>query len=332
MWHTQVGWLLFATVAASAVASAQEQRVEPFDILIRGGTIVDGTGNPWFLGDLAIRGDRIAALGRIGPDAVARRQIDARGLVVAPGFIDMHSHSDMTLFEDGSAPAKVRQGVTTEILGEDTSGGPAKGKRAAGTARRGGSTKTWTTLGGYFDALESHGIAVNVASYAGLGTLLQCVAGHKLDRPDGSELEEMKQLLEEAMRDGALGLSTMLSSARELSVTTDDLVALCEVVHRHGGLYSTHIRSEGTGVFDAVKEAIDIGRRAKVPVDIIHLKIADQVFWGRMGEIVALFEQRDPKGSTFRPMSILIHAATTTWSASSRPGRIKGARSRSSPG
>ena len=129
--------------------------------------------------------------------------------------------------------------------------------------KHGGATLTWTTLGGYFDTLERQGIAVNVASYVGLGTLLECVQGDSLDRPDGERLEEMKGLLDEAMRDGAIGLATMLASPRELAVTTDDLVVLCQVVKRHGGLFSSHIRNEGTEVFDAVKEAISVGRRAR---------------------------------------------------------------------
>jgi N-acyl-D-aspartate/D-glutamate deacylase len=294
--HIQLGWLVLVAAAAGPVALAQERQTEPFDILIRGGTIVDGTGNPWFAGDVAIRGDRIAAVGRLAAEQGALRTIDAHGLAVAPGFIDMHSHSDMVLFEDGGSPSKIRQGVTTEILGEDTSAGPSTGKRAPRTVKQGGTARSWTRLSGYFDALESQGIAVNVASYAGLGTLLECILGQNRDRPDSSQLSEMKQLLDEAMTDGALGLATMLAGARELSVTTDDLVALCEVVHRHGGIYSTHMRSEGYGVFDAVKEAIDIGRKAQVPVDIIHLKIADQALWGRMAEIVALFEQARAEG------------------------------------
>ena len=155
---------------------------------------------------------------------------------------------------------------------------------------------SWTTLGGYFDALEARGISVNVASYAGLGTLLGCVQGDSLARPDRAGLEAMKDLLDEAMRDGAIGLSTMLASPRELAVTTDDIVELAAVVRRRGGLYSSHIRNEGTEVFAAVKEAIDVGRRAGVPVDIIHLKIADQSLWHRMGEIVALIEQARREG------------------------------------
>ncbi len=290
MRHSSLLLALLAFAATASLAAAQRQPREVYDILIRGGAIVDGTGNPWFQGDLAIKGDRIAAMGQLGSDAAATRVIDAQGLVVAPGFIDIHSHSDMTLFEDGDAQSKIRQGVTTEILGEETSGGPSQGMRPPRVVSYHGTTRTWTTLGGYLDALQSQGISVNAASYVGLGTLLDCVLGDSIDRPDQAQLEAIKQLLDEAMRDGALGLSTMLASPRELAVTTDDLVALAQVVARHGGRYSSHIRNEGVGVFDAVKEAIDIGRRARVPVDIIHLKIADQALWGRMREVVGLIE------------------------------------------
>jgi N-acyl-D-amino-acid deacylase len=288
----QLRWtLLFATTAVSSVSYGQEQLPQRYDVLIRGGKIVDGTGNPWFQGDVAIRGDRIEAVGLLSPETTAHRVIDATGLIVAPGFVDMHSHSDMTLLEDGSAQSKIRQGVTTEILGEDTSAGPAKGKKPPSTVNHRGTTSTWTTLGGYFDALERQGVAVNVASYVGLGTLLECVQGYTLDRPDEGRLEAMKGLLEEAMRDGAIGLSTMLASPRELAVTTDDLVVLCQVVKRNGGLFSSHIRNEGVEVFDSVKEAISVGRRAQVPVDIIHLKIADQSLWDRMREVVTLIDE-----------------------------------------
>ncbi len=264
--------------------------------MIRGGRVVDGTGNPWFRADVAIRGDRIVEVGRVAADAPARRTIDARGLVVAPGFIDMHSHSDRPLLVDGDAQSKIRQGVTTEVLGEDTSGGPSKGKRPPATFDRGGKELRWTTLGGYLDALEEEGIATNVASYVGLGTLLGCVLGDALDRPDARQLDELKILLAEALDEGAFGLSTMLASPRELNVTTDDLVALGRVVREHGGIYASHIRHEGTGVLDAVKEAIAIGERAGIPVDIIHLKIADQALWGRMREVVALIDDARRRG------------------------------------
>ena len=202
----------------------------------------------------------------------------------------------MTLLEDGSAESKIRQGVTTEILGEDTSAGPAKGKRPPRSTNYGGVPLTWTTLGGYFDTLERQGVAVNVASYVGMGTLLDCVQGDSLVRPNRSSLEEMKVLLDEALSDGGIGLATMLASPRELAITTQDLVELCQVVKRHGGLYSSHIRNEGLDVFEAVAEAITVGRSARVPVDIIHLKIADKSLWGRMKDIVTLIDQARREG------------------------------------
>lgn len=283
-------------VAALAVALKADPSEPPYDLLIRGGKIVDGTGNPWFLGDVAVRGDRIAAIGQLPAEAKAKRVLNAQGLVVSPGFIDMHSHSDRPLLEDGNAQSKIRQGVTTEVLGEDSSGGPAKGKRGPDSFRREGRTLEWTTLGGFLDTLEAGGIATNVASYVGLGTLLGCVMGDALDRPNPEQLEALKTLLEEALNEGAFGLSTMLAGARELNVTTDDLVALCKVVRRHGGTYSSHLRNEGTTVLEAVREAIAVGEGAGVPVDIIHVKIAEQKLWGRMNEIVGLIDEARRRG------------------------------------
>ncbi len=262
-----------------------------YDLLIRNGTIVDGSGNPWFHGDVAVKGERIVAVGRV-PAGKAAREIDARGLLVAPGFIDMHSHSDYLLLQDGNAPSKVRQGVTTEVLGEGQSAGPFAGKLRP----RGVGKVTWTTLGGYFDALEKSGIAVNVASYVGADNVWESVMGTSHARPSAAELEQMKTYVNEAMKDGACGLSTMLAMPPGSLMTTDDLVELCKVVARHGGIYSTHNRNEGTEVFAAVREAIEIGERAGVPVDVIHLKIADQKLWGRMNEVVALIEEARRRG------------------------------------
>ena len=268
---------------------------EPFDLVIRNGRIVDGTGNPWFYGDIAIRGKRIVAVGQI-PDEPAKQVIDAAGLVIAPGFIDIHSHSDTLLLEDGSAHSKIRQGVTTEVLGEADSAGPALGQLPARKQVAGNRTLQWKTLGEYFDTLDREGIAVNVASYVGLGTVWRCVMGDSFERPSPEQLSQMRAMVKQAMADGAMGLSSMLAQPPCSLATVDDVVELCREVALSGGIYSTHIRNEGSGVFEAVKEAITIAERAKVPVDIIHLKIADQQYWGRMNEIVGLIDAGRARG------------------------------------
>ena len=257
-----------------------------YDLVIRNGRIVDGTGNPWFRGDVAIRGDRVVSVGRV--TGTAEREIDASGLIVAPGFIDIHSHSDFLLLEDGQAQSKIRQGVTTEILGEGNSAGPYRGKLSPRPRTVRGKEREWATLGGYFDVVDEAGVSVNVASYVGLNNVWRSVMGESFARPTEEQIAGMGELVDEAMREGALGLSSQVMMPPGSLATTDDIVALCRVVARHGGIYSTHIRNEGTGVFESVKEAIDIGRRASVPVDVIHLKIADQKFWGRMDEVVEL--------------------------------------------
>jgi N-acyl-D-aspartate/D-glutamate deacylase len=284
--------LCVALCLASVTLAADEA---PYDLVIRNGKIVDSTGNPWFVGDVAIRGDRIVAVGRI-PAAEAKREIDAKGLVVAPGFIDMHSHSDYLLLEDGNAQSKIRQGVTTEVLGEGNSAGPYQGKLPPHSAVVGGKTVRWTTLAGYFDTVEKAGVSVNVVSYVGVDNVWQAVMGTSFERPTPAQLDQMKALLDEAMKDGAFGLSSMLAMPPGSLTTTDDLVELCKVVAKHYGIYSSHIRNEGSDVFAAVKEAIAIGERAGVPVDIIHLKIADQKYWGRMDELVALIEDARKRG------------------------------------
>ena len=291
---------LFRAATAAAATSwlgrtSAADAVEPCDILIRNGMVVDGTGNPWFTGDVAVRGDRITAVGR-ALSLKAKREIDAKGLAVAPGFIDQHSHSDMLLLEDGMAQSKIRQGVTLDVLGEGPSAGPAKGKLPPRTFRDGNRRFEWATLGGYFDAIDKSGVAINVASYVGIDTVWQCVMGASHARPDAAQFKEMQSLVDEAMSDGAFGLSSQLAMPPGSLTTTDDIVALCAPVKKYGGLFSTHNRNEGLGVFEAVKEAIAVGERAGVAVDVIHLKIADQKLWGKMGEIVALIDDARRRG------------------------------------
>jgi len=274
---------------------AAQQNDSKFDLLIRGGQIVDGTGNPWFFGDVAVKGDRIVEIGR-NISGSATKILDARGLVVAPGFIDMHSHSDRVLFEDGHAQSKIRQGVTTEVVGEGHSAAPYKGKLSPKPVSVKGKTEHLATLGEYLDAVERAGISVNIASYVGLNNLWEGVMGHSFAQPTQEDLEKMKVLMAEAMEDGAFGLSSQLMSPPGLLATTDQVVELCRVVRDYGGIYSSHIRNEGLGVFESVKQAIEIGERGGVPVDIIHIKIADQQYWGRMDEVIALIEKARQRG------------------------------------
>jgi N-acyl-D-amino-acid deacylase len=265
-----------------------------YDIIIRHGKITDGTGNPWFYGDVAIKGDRIAAVGSVTGEAA--RVINATNLIVAPGFIDMHSHSDWVLFEDGDAQSKIHQGVTTEVIGESTSPAPCQGKLPPHKVSIKGRSTEVRRLRDYFDALEQAGSSVNVASYVGAGQVWECVMGDSFERPTTEQMTEMKRLVAEAMTDGAFGLSTALMMPPNGLATTDDLIEMCKVVHQHGGIYSTHMRDEGLGVFDSIREAIRIGEGAGVPVDIIHLKIADEKYWGRMNEAVALIESARTRG------------------------------------
>lgn len=266
-----------------------------YDLVIRGGKIIDGTGGPWFRADLALRGGTIAALGQL-PAGAGRREIDAANLVVAPGFIDMHSHSDFTLFEDGSAPSKIRQGVTTEVLGEGRSPGPYLGKLPPPRITVQGKAARWETLGGYFDTLERAGSAVNVASFVGLDNVWESVMGKSHARPTAAQLEAMKAHVEQAMKEGAAGLSCLLAQPPGSLATTDDLVELCKVVARHGGIFVAHVRHEGTDVVAAIREVIEIGRRAGIAVEILHLKIADRALWGRMAELVRLIDQARKDG------------------------------------
>ena len=280
-------------LACSLIGKNSGQEAE-FSLILRGGRVVDGTGNPWFMGDIAVKGDRIVAMGHVIGSAEV--EIDANDLVISPGFIDMHSHSDWTLFEDGNAHSKVRQGVTTEVLGEGTSGGPNKKEAPTKRIDVDGHSRTISTLADYFVALEAATSSVNVASYVGVNNLWQSVMDNSFDRPSLKQLEEMKMLLEEAMQDGAFGLSSQVMTPPGSLATTDDLVDFGRVVKKYHGIYSTHIRNEGTGVFDSVAEAISIGERASVPVDVIHLKIADEQFWGKMRGVIELFEIARARG------------------------------------
>lgn len=270
-----VVFVLMAGLMWSVIAQQPD-----FDMLIRNGRIVDGTGNPSFIGDVGIRDGRIAAIGRLA-NRPAARTIDARGLAVAPGFIDIHNHSDDTILEDGSAESMVRQGVATMIFGEGGSAAPSD---------------QWKDFSSYFAELKRRGISTNVGSYIGSSTVWTTVRGAKAGPATAEELNRMRAVVREAMEQGALGVASSLSGPPGVWIDTDALVAMCEVASEYGGIYSTHMRTEGSGVFKAVAEAIDIGRRARIPVDVIHLKIAEHKLWGKMPELVALIANARAQG------------------------------------
>ena|SRR5579872_791597 len=273
--------ILVPLLGLALIGVVQNGLAQDFDILIRGGRIVDGTGNPAYDGDIAIRHGKIAAMGFLS-GKTARRVINAAGLTVAPGFIDIHNHSDYTLLVDGNAQSMVRQGVTTMILGEGESAAPVGGKQEPS-----GHHETWTDFAGYFARLLNSGISTNVGTYVGSSQIWTYVRGPRSGPPTAAELDEMRALVRRAMEEGALGVSSSLSGPPGSWIDTGTLVAMCEEASHYGGLYSTHMRTEGQGVFESVAEAIEIGRRAHVPVDIIHLKLADHKLWGQMPELVA---------------------------------------------
>jgi N-acyl-D-aspartate/D-glutamate deacylase len=268
--------LLLALLAG--IAGAQN-----FDVLIVHGRVVDGTGNPSFLADVGIRNGRIAAIGGLA-NTRATRTIDAAGLIVAPGFIDIHNHSDYTLVADGDAQSMIRQGVTSMIFGEGGSAAPADGKQG------------WTDFKGYFALLLKQGISTNIGSYVGSSQIWTYVRGERPGPPLADELARMSALVREAMEQGALGVASSLSGPPGSWIDTGTLVEMCKAAAPYGGIYSTHMRTEGQGVFESVAEAIGIGRRAGVPVDIIHIKLADRKLWGQMPELIATIQRARASG------------------------------------
>jgi len=259
-----------------------------YDVLITNGTIIDGSGNPWVSGDIAIRGDRIAAIGKLD-SARAKRVIDAKGLVVSPGFIDMLGQSEYPLLVDNRSVSKLAQGITTEITGEGGSIAPQSELTLASLqpALDHYNLKVgWTTLDGYFKRLEQQGTPLNIGTYVGAAQVREAVLGNADRAPSGAELEKMKALVDQAMQDGAFGVSTALIYPPGHYAKTEELIELAKVASRYGGIYGTHMRSEGQTEPQAVDEAIRIGREANLPVEIFHLKVSGKTRWGNMPKIV----------------------------------------------
>ena len=281
--------LIFAT---SLIPPTLEAQVEAYDLIIMNGRIVDGTGNPWFYGDVAIRGDRIVKVGRVGP-ARAVRRIDAAGMIVAPGFIDMLGQSELNLLIDPRAESKVFQGITTEVTGEGSSPAPLNDyilNELDPFLKHFKITADWRTLGEYFARLERSHSAINLATYVGATQVRQYVLHDENRAPNAAELDQMKKLVAQAMEDGAVGISTSLVYAPAFYAKTEELIELAKVASRYGGVYASHMRNESNSIMSALDEAIRIGTEANIPVEIFHLKMAGKPNWGKMRDVIAKIE------------------------------------------
>jgi N-acyl-D-amino-acid deacylase len=268
----------------SVVCFAQQ-----FDILIRNGKVVDGSGNPWKYGDVGIVGDRITFLGKAPENMQAKHTIDARGLIVAPGFIDMLGQSEFNLLIDKQAVSKLTQGITTEITGEGNSIAPLNQHLVdefKDVQEHFHVTADWRTLDQYFQRLEKQGSGVNIGTYVGAAQVRQMVIQEANRAPSPQELAQMQDLVAQAMRQGAMGVSTALIYAPGNYAQTDELIALAKVASQYGGIYATHMRNEGDTEMAALDEAFRIAREAKIPVEIFHLKCSGRENWGKMPQVI----------------------------------------------
>ncbi|MGC2031354.1 MAG: D-aminoacylase [Steroidobacteraceae bacterium] len=290
--------LRLAAWAALLVGARAWGADAPFDLIIAGGHVIDGTGSPWYTADVGIRHGRIAAIGEL-KSAAAGRRVDATGLVVAPGFIDMLGQSEFTILVDPRLPSKIYQGITTEVTGEGTSPAPMSGHardEAAQTLEHYGLTADWESLGEYFARLERSGLGINLASYVGATTLREVVIGGA-DRPaTAAELERMRALVRDAMLQGAVGVSTSLEYAPAPYASTEELIAMAAEAAAYGGIYATHMRSEGDGMAAALDETFRIAREAHIPAEIWHLKVAGKKNWGHMPEMIKRIEAARASG------------------------------------
>lgn len=286
--------IFVAGIVAVGIRTLARQDTAPssadaYDVIIRGGHILDGTGNPWYAADIGIRGDKIAAIGKLD-NATAKQTIDATGRIVAPGFIDMLGQSETSLLIDNRSLSKLSQGITSEITGEGGSIAPQDEKTLAPMKPfldHFHLTVDWTDLNGYFDRLEKSGTPLNLGTYVGAAQVREAVIGDDDRAPTADELKQMEKLVAQEMQQGAMGLSTALIYPPGHYAKTDELIALAKVASRYGGIYATHMRSEGQTEMQALDEALEIGRDANLPVEIFHLKVSGKSRWGSMPKIVA---------------------------------------------
>ena len=282
-------FLIFLISLAFLLRSVALAQSSSFDLVVTNGHIIDGTGSPWYSGDIGIRGGKIAAIGNLG--AVPRqRTIDAAGKVVAPGFIDMLGQSELTILVDPRLPSKIYQGITSEITGEGGSIAPLNDAMIQSDRsgyERFKITPDWRTLRQYFSRLEKQGMGINLASYVGATQVRRMVLGDDDRQPTPAQLEQMRALVREGMKDGAVGVSTSLEYSPAPYARTEELIALATEAGKSGGIYASHMRNESDAVLEAIDEALRIGGEAHIPVEIWHIKVAGKNNWGRMPQVVA---------------------------------------------
>ncbi len=289
--------LLTLTVFLTTTIFAQT-KPQVFDVLIKNGTVYDGTGTPGKRVDIGIRGDKIAAIGNLSK-ATAQTVIDAKNMAVAPGFINMLSWSTESLIVDGRSIGELKEGVTTQIMGEGNSMGPLNDRMKKQMVDEQGDIKyavEWTTLADYLKYLERRGVSQNVASYIGATTIRQYVLGDADVQPTAAQLEQMRRLVRDEMEHGALGIGSSLIYAPAFYAKTDELIAMCKVAAEYKGKYISHMRSEGNQLVEAVDELIRISREAKIPAEIYHLKAAGANNWGKMDAVIARIEKARSEG------------------------------------
>src|SRR5689334_7737814 len=311
--HRMRNWMhyfIFLVIASFVqIASADPQ----FDVIIKGGTVYDGTGEEGRVTDIAIRGDRIAGIGDFA-NASATTTIDARGLAVAPGFINMLSWSTESLIQDGKSQSEIRQGVTTEIMGEGDSMGPLNDRMKERYVREQRDIKydiKWNTLAEYLEYLQKRGISCNVASFLGATTVREYVIGFEDKQPTPQQLDQMRDLVRKEMEAGALGIGTSLIYPPAFYAKTEELIELCKVAAKYKGKYISHMRSEGNQLFEALDELLRIAREANIPAEIYHLKTAGEKNWGKEGELLARIEQAQKEGLNVRANMYTYTAAGT---------------------
>jgi N-acyl-D-amino-acid deacylase len=297
------------------------QKPPEYDLIIRNGNIYDGSGAKSYKADLAISGDTIAAIGDLSK-FTGKTEVDANGLAVSPGFINMLSWANESLIEDGRSLSDLMQGVTTEIMGEGWSMGPLNDKMKKEQVEEQGDIKykiNWTSLKEYLDFMEKKGISCNVASFVGSGTVRIYVLGYEDRAPNKEELEQMKDLVKQAMEEGALGVGSSLIYAPLFYAKTDELIELCKVVSQYGGMYISHIRSEGDDIYNALNELIRISKEAKLPAEIYHIKAAGKSNWNKLDSVFAIIENAQKEGLKISADMYTYNASATGLDASMPP-------------